>query len=68
MSYLRVKAEYEVCGDPWGGTEKRTLYCHHNMSADTTAFYEEDGSMATMFFEEWSTGNNKNKQHIPERG
>ena len=59
MGKLRVKAEYEICGDPWGGTEKRALYAFHNMSNDTVTFYEEDGSIADMLFEEWSSGKDK---------
>lgn len=59
MGKLRVKTEYEECGDPWGGTETRTLYCFHNVSNDTVTFYEESGEVADMSFSEWTPGKDK---------
>jgi hypothetical protein len=58
MSHTRVKMNYEVCGS-FASTEVRTLYCHHNHSADFMTFYEENGSIADMFFESWSSGKDK---------
>lgn len=59
MSKTRVKTTYEVFSDPYGTTETRTLYCVHNNSCDITTFYEEDGSVADMIFEECVTGHDK---------
>lgn len=58
MSHIRVKTTYSVQGS-YGSTETRTLYCHHNLSSDTATFYEEDGSVATMDFEDWVAGDDK---------
>lgn len=55
MSHTRVKTTYEQQGE-WASTEERELYCHHNHSTDITSFYEDDGSVANMIFQEW--GNN----------
>lgn len=52
MSHTRVKTTYEESG-PYGSTITRTLYCHHLDSNDTVTFYEDDGSIACMQFEEW---------------
>lgn len=56
MSHTRVKTTYSVMG-AYGSTETQTLYCHHNHSCDITTFYNEDGSVATMCFEDWYKGN-----------
>ena len=58
MSHLRVKTTYLEMGD-YGSDVVKTLYCHHNLSADCTTFYEEDGSVAGMSFEDWCSGKNK---------
>lgn len=56
MSHTKVKTTYDIEG-PYGSTEKRTLYCHHNHSCDTIVFYDEDGSVTSMAFGEWSQDN-----------
>jgi len=58
MSKTRVKTTYEVMG-AYGSTEVKSLYCFHNHSSDTTVFYDEDGSVSDMCFEEWSSGKDK---------
>ncbi len=58
MSHIRVKTTYEQMGS-YGSTDIKTLYCHHNLSCDCVTFYNEDGSVADMFFEEWSSGKDK---------
>lgn len=55
MGKTRVKTTYHTMGS-YGSTEVKTLYCFHNHSSDYTTFYEEDGSVATMCFEDWSNG------------
>ena len=55
MSHTRVKTTYAVQGSH-GSTEIRTLYCHHNMSCDVKTYYDEDGGVASMNFEEWESG------------
>ncbi len=57
MSHIRVKTNYGVMGI-YGGIEKKTLYCHHNLSCDCTTFYNEDGSIPSMVFEMEISGNN----------
>jgi hypothetical protein len=56
MSHTRVKTTYsvEAC---YGSTETVAIYCHHNHCSDYTTFYWEDGSVVTMVFGEWETGN-----------
>ena len=41
----------------YGATDKKELYCHHNLSGDCVTFYEKDGSVASMAFEEWENDN-----------
>jgi hypothetical protein len=53
-----VKTTYEQAGS-YGGTEVRTLYCHHNHGCDIVDFYEENGEIADMVFESWSIGKDK---------
>lgn len=55
MSHLRVKTTYVEPG-AWGSSETKTLYCHHNLSCDVVVFYNEDGNVASMAFEEWERG------------
>ena len=57
MSHTRVKTTYNVQGN-YGSTETKTLYCHHNHSSDYVVFYDEDGSITQMCFNEWETNNN----------
>ena len=55
MSHTRVKTTYmEAVGPGYG--EERTLYCHHNHSCDITTFYEQDGEVAYMVFEDENYG------------
>lgn len=56
MSHTRVKTTYSVQGG-YGSTETKSLYCHHNHSCDNTTFYDEDGSVTSMSFNEWEKGN-----------
>jgi len=58
MSHTRVKTTYEVMG-AYGSTEIETLYCHHNHSNDTMCFYDKNGDISDMYFEEWSSGKDK---------
>ena len=58
MSKTRVKTTYEEMG-AYGSTDTKTLYCFHNHSNDTVTFYEQDGGVADMCFEEWSKGKDK---------
>ena len=48
MSHLRVKTTYNTEG-PYGTTEKRTLYAHHNLSCDIVSIYDDDGSFLFAF-------------------
>lgn len=57
MSHTRVKTTYAIQA-AYGSTEIVELYCHHNHSCDITIFYNKDGSIASMCFEDWETGNN----------
>lgn len=41
----------------YGSAETKTLYCHHNHSCDCVTFYNEDGSVTSMAFHEWESGN-----------
>ena len=56
MSHTKVKTTYSVMGS-YGSTEKKELYCHHNHSCDCTTFYNKDGSVTSMAFEDWESGN-----------
>lgn len=56
MSHIRVTTTYSIQG-PFGSTEKRSIYCDHNLSSDTITFKDEDGSISKMIFEEWEKGN-----------
>jgi hypothetical protein len=51
MSHLRTKIEYEQPGS-YGSTEKRMLYCHHNLSADCVTVYDDKGEVI-FSYEEW---------------
>lgn len=55
MSHLRVKTTYSSQG-AYESTETKTLYCHHNLSADTITFYDEKGDVMHMSFHEWIPG------------
>lgn len=44
MSHLRIKRKYNTEGS-FGSTEEKTLYCHHNLSSDYVAFYDENGDI-----------------------
>ena len=54
MSHTKVKTTYVEQG-PYGSDDVKTLYCHHNHSCDVVTYYEENGEVALMFFEEWSS-------------
>lgn len=56
MSHTRVKTTYSQEG-PFASTDTSTLYCDHNHSTDRVTFYDEDGSITTMQFDEWESGN-----------
>jgi len=58
MSATGVKTTYEEMGD-YGASETKTLYCKHHQGSDTVTFYNEDGSVADMAFQEWSSGKDK---------
>lgn len=58
MSHTRVKTTYE-CQGFYTGTEICTIYCHHNHSSDSVVFYNEDGEVEDMVFDEWSKGKDK---------
>lgn len=55
MSHVKVKTEYQV-EVPYGSTEKRVLYAHHNNSCDVVTFFDEDGKH--LFSVEDTLGNN----------
>lgn len=58
MSHTRVKTTYNTMSEAgYAGSTVVSLYCHHNHGTDTTTFYWEDGSVATMVFEDWDEGN-----------
>ena len=57
MSHTRVKTTYETEG-VYAYTEVHTLYCHHNHSCDIITFYDEDGEVVHMSFQEWSMNHN----------
>lgn len=56
MGHTRVKTTYDVMG-AYGSTETEELYCHHNHSCDTVTFYDRNGEVESMYFSEWSSGN-----------
>lgn len=56
MSHTRVKTTYAEQGS-YGSTDYKTLYCHHNYNSDFTTFYNEQGGIANMIFNEWEEGN-----------
>ena len=58
MSTTRVKTTYEVMGD-YATADTRHLYCDHHHGSDTVTFYDEDGSVSKMAFEEFSAGKDK---------
>lgn len=55
MSRTKVKTTYSIQGS-YGSTEIKNLYCEHNHSSDYVKFYNEDGSVVEMCFNEWETG------------
>lgn len=57
MSHTRVKTTYSVEG-AYGSTETEELYCDHNHSCDCTTFYDKNGNVQPMAFQDWETGNN----------
>ena len=71
MGHTRVKTTYSVEG-AYGSTKARTLYCHHNHSSDCITFYDENGDVALMCFEEWEKGNDlwdaMNRLRFPYKG
>ena len=56
MSHTRLKTTYSIEG-LFASTDTLTLYCHHNHSTDRVTFYDDDGSISTMQFDEWVSGN-----------
>lgn len=56
MSHTRVKTTYNTEG-AYGATDVHTLYCHHNHSCDYTTFYNENGDITPMQFQEWESDN-----------
>lgn len=48
MSHNRIKTTYNEDG-PFGSVEKKTLYCHQNLSCDYTTFYDEHGAFILSF-------------------
>lgn len=56
MSHTRVKTTYKIEG-PYGSSITLELYCHHNHSCDCVTFYDKDGSVTSMTFHTWDTGN-----------
>ncbi len=56
MSHTRVKTTYSVEG-PYGSTETKELYCHHNHGCDCVTFMDEKGDPQWMSFQEWDSGN-----------
>lgn len=55
MSHTRVKTKYSIMG-AYGSTDKVDLYCHHNHFGDSCTFYDKDGDVQCMVFEEWVQG------------
>ena len=56
MSHTRVKTTYEIEG-AYGSTQTVELYCHHNHSCDCTTFFNSKGEVESLFFCDWSRGN-----------
>jgi hypothetical protein len=56
MSHTRVKTTYSIEGG-YGGTDTVELYCHHNHICDCTTFHNKDGSVTSMAFCDWESGN-----------
>jgi hypothetical protein len=55
MSSTKVKTTYEEMGSH-GSSKVRTLYCNHHSGSDTFTYYDEDGDVMGMAFQEWSRG------------
>ena len=68
MSHLRVKTKHEVQG-PYGSTELRVLYAHHNNSSDVVQFFDHNGKF--LFSVDDTTKNNLfdaiNRLYTPQR-
>lgn len=58
MSSTKVMTIFHEMGG-YGSTEVHKLYCEHHHGSDTVTFFEEDGSVATMAFMDWSSGMDK---------
>ena len=48
MSHVRIKTTFEVSA-PFGTTETKTLYAHHNNSCDVVTFYDDSGKFMFSF-------------------
>ncbi len=48
MSHRYTKIQYEEMG-AYGSVEKKTLYCHENLSCDVTSFYDHNGMFLFCF-------------------
>lgn len=59
MSHLYLKTSFEQQADAWGGTEILDMYVDHNFTSDFTTFYNSDGSVVQMIFQDWSSGKDK---------
>lgn len=57
MSHMKVKTTYSVEA-AYGATKTESLYCHHILSSDSVIFYNEDGSVTQMCFDQWVSGDN----------
>lgn len=55
MSHTRLKTTYEAPG-AYGSAEIHALYVWHGHSSDCITFYDENGQVSVLNFEEW--GNN----------
>lgn len=55
MSHTRVKTKYQEQVDRY--LEERTLYCHHNHSADIVSFYGQDGYTIKLCFDDTTENN-----------
>ena len=56
MSHTRVKTTYSKTG-AYGSTETKELYCDHSHGCDCVTYYNKDGSVTAMAFEECEKGN-----------
>lgn len=56
MSYTRVKTTYSVMG-AFGSTDTEELYCIHNHGCDAVTFYDNNGAVTSMDFNEWDAMN-----------